>query len=317
MEAISVFIPVYNAEKYVEKTITSVLNQTFSNWELIVLDDASVDQSYAICKAFEEKDKRIKVFRNAKNLGMVANWNKGISLCRTEYFIKLDADDLWHPAMLEESLKVMELFPEVSLLFTRYQTIDRHGEPIADGDMTLPEFAQGRPFSCIPLVQSGVNGMFQFSILRQGLSLVRRRVFEEVGEYRYLLTPETQASSDTEFYFRVGCNHKLYCIDAVYYFYRIHAESISRTDAMRNIQEKKMFELKIVINDYYYSQHKISMKEWRRNKADTLFDYTKYQSYQYRTKGQWLISVWLILKNLLRLPGKTIEFYWTRFKLRF
>ncbi|NJL12530.1 MAG: glycosyltransferase family 2 protein [Microscillaceae bacterium] len=242
---VSIFIPLYNAEKYISQTIESVLNQTFKDWELIVLDDCSTDNSYEIAKAFEAKDSRIQVKKNTQNLGMMGNWNEGIKYCKAEYFVKLDADDLWHPEILEKSLEILEKIPEVGLVFTKYINIDENGVPIRDSEIALPVFAQNKPFSCVPLVQSGVDKMLSYSILRQGLSVMRRKIFDEIGVYRHLLTPETQASTDTEFYFRVGCHYQIYCINHCFYYYRIHTKSISSIDKNQGLQERKMFEVNL------------------------------------------------------------------------
>lgn len=104
MPRISILIPLYNAENFIAQTIESVLQQTFQDWELIILDDCSTDNSYIVAKALETKDSRIKVYKNSHNLGMLGNWNEGIKYCHSEYFAKLDADDLWHHKMLEESM---------------------------------------------------------------------------------------------------------------------------------------------------------------------------------------------------------------------
>ena len=206
MPPISIFIPLYNSELFIQKTIESVLSQTCQDWELFIIDDNSKDNSYAVAKAFELKDKRIKVFKNETNSGMMGNWNKGIEMCHSEYFVKLDADDIWHPDFLKESFNIMSSFPEVALVFTKYININDAGETIPDSELSLPEFAKEKSFNTIDLVNQGQDKMLSYPILRQGLSLIRTKVFKEIGVYRYLLTKETQASTDTEFYFRVGCH---------------------------------------------------------------------------------------------------------------
>lgn len=288
------------------------MNQRYQDWSLIIIDDASSDNSFAICKTFEEKDSRIKVYRNEHNLGMVANWNKGISLSHGEYFIKLDADDVWHTSMLAQCLTIMESHPDVALLFTKYINIDVNSNVIPTSEIVLPEFAKDKSFSCVPLVKMGVNEMLRYPIMRQGLSLIRRKIFNEIGEYRYLLSKETQASSDTEFYFRVGCDHRIFCLDEVYYYYRIHPESISSLDQTRHYQQKKMYEVKWVINDYYFNNAKISKREWKKNRTHCLFDYRKHLAYQYRTDRKWVHAFYYFFRNMIMAPAKTISFYLTR-----
>src|SRR5690348_472074 len=128
MPEISVLIPVYNTEKYIGKTIESVLNQTFRDFELIILDDCSTDKTYEICSKYATSDQRVVLHRNARNLGMMANWNQGLVYCNQKYFAKLDADDLWHERMLEECYAIMEKNPGVGLVFSRYALIDPDGK---------------------------------------------------------------------------------------------------------------------------------------------------------------------------------------------
>jgi glycosyltransferase involved in cell wall biosynthesis len=312
MPKLSILIPLYNAEKYIAQTIESVLNQTFEDWELIVLDDCSTDNSYEIAKSYESSDKRITVKKNTQNLGMMGNWNEGIKYCHSEYFVKLDADDLWHPNLLAESIEILDKMPEVALIFTKYINIDEEGNAIKNSEITLPDFAQNKAFSCVPLVQTGVDKMLSYSILRQGLSVMRRKVFDEIGTYRYLLTLETQASTDTAFYFRVGCHYQIYCIDKPYYYYRVHTQSISSTDKNQGLQAQKMYEVKSVIVDYYYQQGKISHQTKNKFQQQIKFEYFAYLVYAYRVKKSYLKMFYFLGYNLLFTPTKTIQFYLKR-----
>ncbi|GAB4401715.1 MAG: hypothetical protein OHK0053_24840 [Microscillaceae bacterium] len=307
---VSIFIPLYNAEKYIAASIESVLHQTFTDWELLILDDCSTDQSFKIAKAFEERDRRIKVKRNAQNLGMMGNWNEGIRQCTSEYFVKLDADDVWHPQMLEKAIPILNTQAEVALVFTRYLNIDVNGNQIPDSAIELPDFAQNRSFSCVPLVQNG--NFLAYSILRQGLSVMRRKVFDEIGLYRHLLTPETQASTDTEFYFRVGCHYLIYCLDEILYYYRVHTSSISATDKSRDLQEKKMYEIKYCIIEYYYSNNKINKYQRRLMLNNAKLDYQTYLIYKRRKERKYLKMLFLLLKLFLRFPAQAFSFYFRR-----
>ena len=109
MPRLSILIPVYNAEKFISKTIDSVLAQTYNDWELIIVEDKSTDKSFDVIKQYEAQyPEKIKVFQNEANLGMLLNWNTGIDLCKSELFVKLDADDIWLPTLLEKSIAVLE-----------------------------------------------------------------------------------------------------------------------------------------------------------------------------------------------------------------
>lgn len=98
---ISVIMSVYNHEKYLDFSINSILNQTFKNIEFLIIDDASMDNSYKILKSYESLDKRIKVFRNKKNIGLTKSLNKLIGYSSSQYIARQDSDDFSLPNRLK------------------------------------------------------------------------------------------------------------------------------------------------------------------------------------------------------------------------
>lgn len=93
MEKVSIILPVYNAERFISKTIESILVQSFKDWELIIIDDCSKDQSLAVCEQFAEKDKRIKIIASETNQGSAETRNKGLELATGTYIAFVDSDD--------------------------------------------------------------------------------------------------------------------------------------------------------------------------------------------------------------------------------
>jgi len=108
---VSVLITVYNREKYVATAIESVLAQTYRNFELIITDDCSRDPSLQIAQRYQA-DRRVKVYRNERNLGDYANRNRAASLAKGKYLKYVDADDLIYPHCLETMVHAMEMFPQ-------------------------------------------------------------------------------------------------------------------------------------------------------------------------------------------------------------
>ena len=104
---VSIIIPVHNAEKFIGKTIESVLNQTYKNWEMLIFNDKSKDNSLKIIKKYSEKDERIKVVDSKENVGVVAARNKLIEIATGEFIAFLDADDYWKQNKLEKQIKFM------------------------------------------------------------------------------------------------------------------------------------------------------------------------------------------------------------------
>jgi len=105
---VSIIIPTYNREKLLTRAINSVLTQTFKNFELIVIDDASVDNTEKILKEFQKKDKRIKYFKNSQNKGVSESRNIGMRMARGKYIAFLDSDDKWLPRKLERQLQFIK-----------------------------------------------------------------------------------------------------------------------------------------------------------------------------------------------------------------
>ena len=113
---VSVILPVFNAEEYIEESIKSILNQTYTNFELIILNDASTDRSEEKCLIF--KDSRIKYFYH-KNMGLAPTLNKGIDLSSGKYIVRQDADDISHPQRIAKQIDYLEQNNNVLLLGTR------------------------------------------------------------------------------------------------------------------------------------------------------------------------------------------------------
>lgn len=125
---VSIITPCYNGEKYVAKTIESVLAQTYSNWEMIIIDDGSKDSSAEVVRAYTEKDSRITLLQQ-ENAGSAAARNNGIRNANGQYIALLDSDDLWEPEFLEEQIAFMK-GKEAVCVCCSYRCINEEGEEI-------------------------------------------------------------------------------------------------------------------------------------------------------------------------------------------
>ena len=126
---VSVIMPVYMARDFVEAAIRSVMAQTFTEWELLVIDDCSPDDSYAKAKALADIDERIILLRNEQNMGVARTRNRGLELSRGQYVAFLDSDDVWHPEKLERQLALMDQ-TRASLCYCSYRIVDAAGVPV-------------------------------------------------------------------------------------------------------------------------------------------------------------------------------------------
>jgi len=130
-------MPAYNCEKYVAEAINSVLAQTYQNWELLIIDDDSKDNTLSIINDFQKQDHRIRTIKNEKNMGVSKTRNLGIAIAQGDWIAFLDSDDMWEKTKLEKQMSVAkDRFAE--FLFTGASYINEKGEPFK-GTFGVPE----------------------------------------------------------------------------------------------------------------------------------------------------------------------------------
>ncbi|MFL1010606.1 glycosyltransferase family 2 protein [Flavisericum labens] len=126
---VSIVTACYNSEKYISETINSVLNQTYQNWELLLVDDCSSDNTVGVITKFQNEDKRIKVFLLNENSGAAVSRNKAIKEAQGDFIAFLDSDDKWQSEKLEKHIGFM-LDNGYNLSHTSYELIDGKGKPL-------------------------------------------------------------------------------------------------------------------------------------------------------------------------------------------
>ena len=124
---VSVIMPAYNSEEFIEQAIRSALNQTYSNLEVIVIDDNSNDGTNSIVKKLADEDDRVILVRNEHNLGAAQSRNKGMDLCRGEYVALLDSDDVWYPEKLEVQMELAQK-ENADIVYCSYAITDEKGQ---------------------------------------------------------------------------------------------------------------------------------------------------------------------------------------------
>src|SRR5271168_953917 len=129
---VSIGLPVYNGEPFLRDALDSVLSQTYSDFELIISDNASTDRTAEICAEFAAKDSRIRYYRNNENIGVDRNYNRIFGLSRGEFFRWVAADDLSAPTLLERSVELLDARKEVILCYARSRYIDDAGGFLRD-----------------------------------------------------------------------------------------------------------------------------------------------------------------------------------------
>ena len=124
---VSIGMPVYNGERYIRQALDSLLAQDYENFELIISDNASMDDTWEICREYAAKDSRIKVYSNERNLGAMTNFRIVLNIARGPYFMWAAADDLWKPVFISELVGLLETTPSAVLAMCRVKKIDSNG----------------------------------------------------------------------------------------------------------------------------------------------------------------------------------------------
>ncbi|NEO20811.1 MULTISPECIES: glycosyltransferase family 2 protein [unclassified Moorena] len=165
MKHVSVIIPVYGVENYIAAAVQSVLEQTYTNFEVLIIDDESPDSSIKICQEFS--DQRLKII-NQNNRGLAGARNTGIRHAKGDYLAFLDGDDLWLPQKLERHIEHLEKFPDIGISFSRSALIDEAGNFM--GAYLMPK-----------LTNITISDLFQESPIGNGsAAVVRREVFDTI-----------------------------------------------------------------------------------------------------------------------------------------
>ena len=150
---VSVIMPCYNMERFISDTINSVINQTISDWELLVTDDSSTDGTVALVQSKAENDSRIRLFSvNPKHTGIAPARNLCIQNAKGRFLAFLDADDLWHPDKLQRQLQFMQ-DRHIGFSYTAYDLVDENGKPLGKtiktaGDLNYKDYLRNTIIGC-------------------------------------------------------------------------------------------------------------------------------------------------------------------------
>lgn len=219
MPKISVIMPVYNGEEYLGDAINSVLNQTFTDFELIIINDGSTDRTEEIILSYQ--DKRIKYVKNEDNLKIVATLNKGVEMSRGEYIARMDADDICYPTRFAEQVDVFETKPEVGVCGSWVKTFGAR-EEIWRMPQTHKEI---------------VPTLMFFSCLMHPSVMMRRSLLSRLST---VYDPEFCFTEDYELWTRLSFITELHNIQKVLLDYRL---LINRSDYKQS-QRKLAFKIK-------------------------------------------------------------------------
>jgi len=217
---------VYNAEKCLVEAIESVLNQTFKDFELIIINDASTDNSLNILKEYASRDPRIVLLNNEKNLGISGTRNKGIKISKGKYIAIQDSDDVSLKDRFSKQVDFLEKNPSVGVVGSYIQIINEKNEPLSIRKYpSQDEKLRKSIFFCSPVAQPS--------------SMIRSEVFIKVGLYDKRYPPV----EDLDLWFRMGSVYKFANIPEILLNYRYYpnSETTTKLKRMEKISNKLRF----------------------------------------------------------------------------
>lgn len=229
-DLISIVLPVYNGEKYLHESIQSVMRQTYTNWELIVMDDRSVDNTCKIVNEYRKWDQRIRYYLNEENLKLPRNLNRGFSLAKGDYLTWTSDDNRYKEKALETMLSRIKENQDADLVYASYEIIDDKGNLLGD------ILADGKAKEHI-LGSNVIGACFLYT----------RKAYEMTGAYdKDLLYVE-----DFDYWQRMVAKVKSVAISECLYEYRWHENSMTSTKKMSDygaamermlLKNKKLYE---------------------------------------------------------------------------
>lgn len=212
---VTAIIPCFNREKFIGEAVQSVLDQTYSNIETLVIDDGCTDSSRAVLDTFGD---RIRVLEHPgrQNRGQSAGINLALSQSQSDYVAILDSDDRWLPDKIAEQVEYLEAHPDVGLVYGRGEAVDENGRHLFY--IHGPDHRE---------TSDPHRVLLDCYFLLPNNSLVRRSVFEQVGGFDETL----RSAQDHDMAIRVAEVTRLAFVDRMWFQYRRHPDSISRRKA--------------------------------------------------------------------------------------
>jgi glycosyltransferase involved in cell wall biosynthesis len=208
---LSVILPVYNAEKYIDEAIESVLKQTYSDFELLLLNDGSTDDSLAKIKSYAAKDTRCKVY-SWPNQGLIKTLNAGVELSIGEIVMRMDADDVCHPNRFMRQVEYLQAHPECVAVGTQVSLIDPEGRPIKN---------LYNPVSHDDIDAANITASLGAAMVHPTLAM-RRNTLIDVGCYK----EDYIHAEDIDLFLRLAEVGKLTNLDEYLLQYRQHLNSV-------------------------------------------------------------------------------------------
>lgn len=273
---VSIVLPVYNGEKHIRDSIESIINQSYQNWELIIVNDCSIDCTMEIVSEYQKKDNRIKVISNTSNLKLPRTLNVGFTYARGDYWTWTSDDNIYKKNAIERMVEELEENPDFSMVYADYFCIDGQGDVIGEGKLGQPS----------GLINGNVCG---------ACFMYTAEIAKEIGEYDPLLF----LAEDYDYWIRIYRQGLIKHVRENLYYYRKHSESLTeqKSDLVNkqtyHVLEKNFLFLYMEARKYR-RQYQLFDQMLRRV---SLEDYDKIKKWllqmDYRYRFHLIIRKWL------------------------
>jgi glycosyltransferase involved in cell wall biosynthesis len=261
-------MPVHNGLPFLDHSIRSILDQTLTNFEFVILDDASTDGSSELLQEWSRRDGRISLHQSSEKLGLSGSSNAVVAKARASIVARMDADDVAHPDRLQRQWDVLASNPEVAVVGTLCIGIDANGREVRPRD----RWRLLRRSALIPFPH--------------GSAMFRREVFEQVGGY----DQESDGGEDQDLFLRMAARGRVVTLPDILYSYRYHASNATLFNGARAITQ-----------DHSHNGHALAafymlgaMRLWAGNPPELLQPLLKKESLRWNPKTMMILAsaVW-------------------------
>ena len=250
---ISVCIPTYNGQKYLKETLDSVFIQTYKDFEIVIVDDQSTDDTYALALEYAQKDNRIRLFRNETNLGLVGNWNRCVEIAQGEWIKFVFQDDLITHDCLEKMMASVKdddtiIFCSRNFIFddtipeSKKQWFLNHAQLITDLFLNLSHISP-ETYSEIVLQNIGLNIVGEPTVV-----MLHRSAFHRFG----LFDPNLIQLVDHEYWTRIATNVGITYIPEVLATFRVHANATTTRNYQFGNYRADCIDTNIILNNIVF-----------------------------------------------------------------
>ncbi|MCO6501338.1 MAG: glycosyltransferase [Vicingus serpentipes] len=225
-DLVSVIIPVYNAEDFIEETVQSVLQQTYNKLELIIVNDGSTDSTPGILERLKKSDDRIKII-SKYNSGVCDARNKGIEESKGWFLIFLDADDLWSDTFLQNCISLFNSDETIKAIYTKGQLINSKSE-------RLDSFIEANTINSVMDVLKWEKGF----VATPSCTIFRLPAPENIEKWDV----DFSTGADQDYFMRIAAKHPIIAIDKVLFYYRVHDNNMHQNIDVMEKDHIKVFQ---------------------------------------------------------------------------